>query len=69
MLSTYHSNRDRSRWSQSVPVAGHLFEEPGKLEVVANLAADWFLRHFLPREESRIAGEFAKKPFHRDSFQ
>jgi putative phosphoribosyl transferase len=25
--------------------ASHLFEEPGKLEEVARLAADWFLRH------------------------
>jgi putative phosphoribosyl transferase len=28
-----------------VPGAGHLFEEPGKLEEVAQLAADWFARH------------------------
>jgi len=29
-----------------VPGATHLFEEPGKLEEVARLAADWFGRHF-----------------------
>jgi putative phosphoribosyl transferase len=29
-----------------IPGAGHLFEEPGVLERVAELAADWFLRHF-----------------------
>ena len=29
-----------------VPGAGHLFEEPGALERVAELAADWFIRHF-----------------------
>jgi pimeloyl-ACP methyl ester carboxylesterase len=29
-----------------VPGATHLFEEPGALEVVARLAADWFRRHF-----------------------
>jgi putative phosphoribosyl transferase len=29
-----------------VPGATHLFEEPGKLEQVANLAGDWFLRYF-----------------------
>ena len=29
-----------------VPGATHLFEEPGKLEAVAKLAADWF-RHYL----------------------
>jgi dienelactone hydrolase len=28
-----------------VPGASHLFEEPGKLEMVAGLAADWFTRH------------------------
>src|SRR5262245_39079491 len=28
-----------------VPGASHLFEEPGKLEVVARLAADWFTRY------------------------
>jgi putative phosphoribosyl transferase len=28
-----------------MPGAGHLFEEPGALELVAVLARDWFLRH------------------------
>ncbi len=28
-----------------IPGAGHLFEEPGALEQVAMLAADWFARH------------------------
>jgi len=31
-----------------VPGAGHLFEEPGKLEHVARLAAAWFARHLNP---------------------
>ncbi|MNY57507.1 putative phosphoribosyl transferase [compost metagenome] len=31
-----------------VPGATHLFEEPGTLEAVARLAADWFATH-LPR--------------------
>ncbi|HWQ93705.1 MAG TPA: hypothetical protein VN673_18730, partial [Clostridia bacterium] len=26
--------------------ATHLFEEPGKLEIVSELAANWFLEHF-----------------------
>lgn len=30
---------------QVVPGATHLFEEPGTLEAVATLAADWFVRH------------------------
>jgi putative phosphoribosyl transferase len=29
-----------------VPGAGHLFEEPGALDMVSDLAADWFRRHF-----------------------
>jgi len=33
---------------QIVPGATHLFEEPGTLDIVADLAADWFRRH-LPR--------------------
>jgi hypothetical protein len=28
-----------------VPGATHLFEEPGALDQVARLAADWFVRH------------------------
>jgi putative phosphoribosyl transferase len=28
-----------------IPGATHLFEEPGKLEEVASLAAKWFLKH------------------------
>jgi pimeloyl-ACP methyl ester carboxylesterase len=31
-----------------IPGAGHLFEEPGALEAVAKLAADWFRRHLAP---------------------
>ena len=30
---------------QVVPGATHLFEEPGTLDIVAQLAGDWFLRH------------------------
>jgi dipeptidyl aminopeptidase/acylaminoacyl peptidase len=31
-----------------VPGASHLFEEPGTLEQVADLALDWFQRHLSP---------------------
>jgi len=34
-----------------VPGASHLFEEPGKLEHVARLAADWFVRHLTAARE------------------
>jgi pimeloyl-ACP methyl ester carboxylesterase len=36
-----------------VPGATHLFEEPGTLEEVAGLAAEWFTRHFLLSERAR----------------
>jgi putative phosphoribosyl transferase len=32
-----------------VPGATHLFEEPGTLEEVARLAADWFAHHLAGR--------------------
>ena len=31
-----------------VPGAGHLFEEPGALEAVGKMAADWFVEHLQP---------------------
>ena len=31
-----------------VPGATHLFEEPGTLERVADLAGEWFARHLHP---------------------
>jgi pimeloyl-ACP methyl ester carboxylesterase len=39
-----------------VPGAGHLFEEPGTLEQVAELARDWFLR-YLPASSAGEAGD------------
>jgi putative phosphoribosyl transferase len=38
-----------------VPGATHLFEEPGRLDMVAGLAARWFTRHlsFRPEQEPR----------------
>src|SRR5215212_5828622 len=35
-----------------VPGASHLFEEPGKLEEVARLAAGWFRKHLRPRSNA-----------------
>jgi putative phosphoribosyl transferase len=32
-----------------VPGASHLFEEPGTLDKVAQLAREWFIKHFLPQ--------------------
>jgi len=34
-----------------IPGDTHLFEEPGSLDEVARLAADWFSRHLAPRNE------------------
>lgn len=36
---------------QVIPGASHLFEEPGKLAAVAQLAAQWFKRFFVCRSE------------------
>jgi putative phosphoribosyl transferase len=36
-----------------IPGATHLFEEPGTLEEVARLAAEWFSRHFKPAKENQ----------------
>lgn len=35
--------------------AGHLFEEPGKLDEVAKLAADWFTKYFSSCNRERVA--------------
>lgn len=37
-----------------VPGATHLFEEPGTLEEVARLAADWFQRHLVRASSERL---------------
>lgn len=39
-----------------VPGASHLFEEPGTLEEVARLAADWFTRYLVPTDEAMSQG-------------
>ncbi|MNC94155.1 putative phosphoribosyl transferase [compost metagenome] len=31
-----------------VPGATHLFEEPGALQLVSDLARDWFVQHLVP---------------------
>jgi len=36
-----------------VPGATHLFEEPGALDRVAELARDWFVKYFLPWQEEK----------------
>ncbi len=38
-----------------VPGATHLFEETGKLEVVAGLACDWLVRHLPGQEQAERA--------------
>jgi pimeloyl-ACP methyl ester carboxylesterase len=40
-----------------VPGATHLFEEPGTLEEVARLAADWFARHLTVTAEGNVRSE------------
>jgi dienelactone hydrolase len=38
-----------------IPGATHLFEEPGALDKVANLASRWFEHHLATREEDELA--------------
>jgi dienelactone hydrolase len=42
-----------------IPGATHLFEEPGALERVAAMAAEWFTRHFAPTSEWAVAARQA----------
>jgi putative phosphoribosyl transferase len=43
------------RQIEIVPNAGHLFEEPGALDTVAQLAADWFTKHFIWQTPERAS--------------
>jgi putative phosphoribosyl transferase len=43
-----------------IPGASHLFEEPGTLEEVAGVAAEWFTRHFIPAEKAQSEGVSAR---------
>jgi putative phosphoribosyl transferase len=43
-----------------IPGATHLFEEPGTLEEVARVAADWFTRHFTLAEKAQAQGAAAR---------
>jgi putative phosphoribosyl transferase len=43
-----------------VPGATHLFEEPGTLEEVARVAAEWFTRHFTPAKKAQAQGASAR---------
>ena len=42
-----------------IPGATHLFEEPGTLEEVARVTAEWFTRHFTPVEKVQFLGAAA----------
>jgi putative phosphoribosyl transferase len=44
-----------------VPGATHLFEEPGALEQVANLASDWFTRHLRADVTSTSSEQLRRK--------
>jgi len=45
-----------------VPGATHLFEEPGALEEVARLAAEWFRQHLADRGMSDAPGQLPDAP-------
>lgn len=44
-----------------VPGATHLFEEPGTLEEVARVAAEWFSNHFKPAKKSQAQSAASRK--------
>jgi hypothetical protein len=54
-----------------VPGATHLFEEPGTLDEVALLAAEWFRRHLQPQQRSPTVGDYClreeRSEFYGDS--
>jgi putative phosphoribosyl transferase len=45
--------RAAEREVRIIPGATHLFPEPGKLELVADMAAEWFVRHLSPTTHPR----------------
>jgi putative phosphoribosyl transferase len=45
-----------------IPGATHLFEEPGKMEEVAQIAADWFECYLLETNERKFCNKYAKIP-------
>jgi putative phosphoribosyl transferase len=49
-----------------VPGASHLFEEPGKLDIVADLARAWFAQHMRMPAEVHSAG--GGRPNHIDAY-
>ena len=43
-----------------IPGAGHLFEEPGRMEEVAQLAADWFECYLLRTDKRKFYNKYAR---------
>jgi len=50
-----------------VPGASHLFEEPGKLDEVARLAAEWFTRHMSVSSAPERNDAGGKEPWSEDA--
>jgi putative phosphoribosyl transferase len=44
----------------TIPGAGHLFEEPGKMEEVADVAADWFEYYLLGTGERKFYNQYTR---------
>jgi pimeloyl-ACP methyl ester carboxylesterase len=67
-MSVIQMNRDAfallrcEKKLEIVPGASHLFEEPGTLERVADLAAAWFARHLALRDRGSPAEAGASPP-------
>lgn len=60
-----------------IPSAGHLFEEPGNMEEVAQIAADWFECYLLRADKKKFYNKYARRRirgflsslWERDAFQ
>jgi dienelactone hydrolase len=61
-VAVVNMNRDAMAQMQApvtleiVHGATHLFEEPGALQRVAELAGDWFVEHLVPAPQSSVSG-------------
>ena len=45
-----YSNLPTNKEIRLIPDSGHLFEEPGKLEIVSNMALEWFDRYVIEND-------------------
>jgi putative phosphoribosyl transferase len=52
--------KSRDKQLVIIPGATHLFEEPGALEEVASIAADWLVSHLAPGQSDKVSDDAVK---------